>query len=246
MVGKPKIIGVIPARLDSTRLPGKVLRKIGNKTMVQWVYERARRSPLLDELLVATDNEQVRNHCQDMQMPVVMTGPHYSGSDRVCEIVLKTDAEIYVNIQGDEPTITTDHIELMLNPILRGESEVSTLKFGIDKYTAEDPNHVKVVTDQRDRALYFSRHPIPFNRDATGNVRYFKHIGLYGYTRKALLTFRSLPPSPLESAEKLEQLRFLENGITVIVKETQQDAIDVNTEEDLKKAASFLLQGEQQ
>ncbi len=233
-------MGVIPARLDSARLPGKVLLKLGNKSMVQWVYERARQSPLLDELLVATDSEKVGRHCRELGIPVIMTERHCSGSDRLCEVAEKTDGDIYVNIQGDEPTITPHHIELLLNPILEHEGQVSTLKVAIDRITAENPNCVKVVTDHRGRALYFSRYPIPFDREGSGHAQCYKHIGLYGYTRRALAVFKRLPPSMLEQAEKLEQLRFLENNIPIIVRETLYDTIGVDTEEDLKRATIFL------
>jgi 3-deoxy-manno-octulosonate cytidylyltransferase (CMP-KDO synthetase) len=236
-----KILGVIPARLDSQRLSGKVLRKIGDKAMIHWVYERARRCSLLSELWVATDSEEVRRYCVNCGIPVFMTGKHSSGSDRLHEVMEQTDADIYVNIQGDEPTVHEDHIEQLLHPILTGKSEVSTLKVAIDSIAAQDPNFVKVVADQHGRALYFSRFPIPFDRDAQGGVRHYKHIGLYGYTRSALALFHSMPQSPLELAEKLEQLRFLENGISIIVAEAPFDTVGVDTAEDLEKATVFLL-----
>ena len=239
----PKIIGIIPARLDSQRLPGKVLLEICGKAMVRWVYERARESPLLGKLLVATDSEEVRQYCADQKIPVILTGRHSSGTDRLHEVMERTDGDIYVNIQGDEPTIHTAHIELLLRPIIAKDGEVTTLKVAIDSEAAQDPNIVKVVTDNRGRALYFSRFAIPFERDAHGRIRFYKHIGLYGYTRSALKLFHSLPQSSLELAEKLEQLRFLENGVPILVSETQHDTIGVDTEADLKRAAAFLIDG---
>jgi 3-deoxy-manno-octulosonate cytidylyltransferase (CMP-KDO synthetase) len=236
-----KVIAVIPARLDSLRLPGKVLLKIGSKAMVHWVYENARKSPLLDKLLVATDSEKVRQYCLDKQIPVAMTGQHSSGTDRLYEVMQRTDGDIYVNIQGDEPTIRADHIELLLHPILAKQAEVTTLKVAIDSTAAQDSNVVKVVTDNHGRALYFSRFPIPYDRDAQGGIRFYKHIGLYGYTRSALDIFHKLEQSPLEVTEKLEQLRFLENGIPIMVAETPHDTIGVDTEADLKRAAAFLI-----
>jgi 3-deoxy-manno-octulosonate cytidylyltransferase (CMP-KDO synthetase) len=241
MRDRPKIIGVIPAHLDSTRLPGKVLLNIGEKPIVQWVYERARQSPLLSELFVATDSEKVQQQCLDRKIPMILTQQHPSGSDRLYEVMQRTDGDIYVNIQGDEPTIRADHIELLLRPILDGEGEVSTLKVAIDKTAAQNPNYVKVVTDHRGRALYFSRSPIPFDRDAAADIQYYKHIGLYGYTRAALALFHSLPQSSLELSEKLEQLRFLENGITVMVAETRHNTVGVDTEADFRQAAAFLM-----
>ncbi len=236
----PKAIGVIPAHLDSKRLPGKVLLNIGQKPMVHWVYERARQSNLLNELFVATDNDRVHQYCTSYGIPVLMTGPHPSGSDRLHEVMERTDGDIYVNIQGDEPTIRAEHIELLLHPLRNKQSEVTTLKVAMDEASAQNPNNVKVVVDRNNRALYFSRLPIPFDRDGS-KIRYFKHIGLYGYTREALALFHSLPQSPLEVTEKLEQLRFLENGISIYVAETRHDTIGVDTEEDLAKAAEFLV-----
>jgi 3-deoxy-manno-octulosonate cytidylyltransferase (CMP-KDO synthetase) len=235
-----RIVGVIPARLDSQRLPGKVLLEIGGKAIVQWVYERARKTSLLGELLVATDSEKVREYCADRQIPVMMTGRHSSGSDRLHEVMERTGGDIYVNIQGDEPTIRPEHVDLLLRPILAGQGEVTTLKVAIDARVAQDPNVVKVVTDTRGRALYFSRFSIPFDRDALENFHYFKHIGLYAYTRSALKLFHSLPQSSLELSEKLEQLRFLENGVPILVSETPHDTVGVDTEADLERAAQFL------
>jgi 3-deoxy-manno-octulosonate cytidylyltransferase (CMP-KDO synthetase) len=236
-----KVVGIIPARLDSQRLPGKVLLNIGGKAMVEWVYERARQSHLLGKLLVATDNERVQQHCLGKGIPVMLTGRHNSGTDRLHEVMERTSGDIYVNIQGDEPTIRPDHIDLLLRPILAKEGEVATLRVAIDSAAANDPNVVKVVTDNRHRALYFSRFPIPFDKDTQGRMQFYKHIGLYGYTRSALDIFYRLPQSPLELSEKLEQLRFLENGIPVIVSETPYDTVGVDTEEDLNRAERFLI-----
>jgi 3-deoxy-manno-octulosonate cytidylyltransferase (CMP-KDO synthetase) len=236
-----KIVGVIPARLDSQRLPGKVLLKIGEKAMVHWVYERARESSLLSQLFVATDNDKVQQYCTSHSIPVTMTAQHASGSDRLYEVMEHTDGDIYLNLQGDEPTLRAEHIELLLHPILASEGEITTLRVAIDSTAAQDPNCVKVVTDNRGRALYFSRFPIPFNRDAHGKIRFYKHIGLYGYTRKALAMFHKLPQSSLEISEKLEQLRLLENGIDILVPETPYDTVGVDTEADLERAAEFLM-----
>jgi 3-deoxy-manno-octulosonate cytidylyltransferase (CMP-KDO synthetase) len=236
----PKILGVIPARFNSQRLPGKVLLRIGQKPMVHWVYDRAHLSPLLNEVLVATDSRTVQQYCLSYNIPVMLTREHPCGSDRLHEVMERTDGDIYVNIQGDEPTVRADHIELLLQPILNQEAEVTTLKVAIDEAAALNVNCVKVVTDNRGHALYFSRFPIPFDRDATGAVRFYKHIGIYGYTRAALDRFHSLQQSTLELAEKLEQLRYLENGITILVAETPHDTIGVDTEADLDLAREFL------
>jgi len=207
---------------------------------VHWVYDRARQSPLLSEIVVATDSGTVQEYCLNSRIPVMLTREHPCGSDRLHEVMERTDGDVYVNIQGDEPTLRADHIDRLLQPILNGEAEVTTLKVAMDPEAAQNPNCVKVVTDRRGRALYFSRSPIPFGRDATGAVRFYKHIGLYGYTRSALNRFHSLPQSPLELAEKLEQLRYLENGIAVLVAETPYGTIGVDTEADLELAREFL------
>ena len=234
------IIGVIPARLNSRRLAKKVLLPIGGKPMVHWVYERARKSALLDKLLVATDNLDVYRYCMAEGIPAMLTREHPSGSDRLYEVVERTGGDFYVNIQGDEPTVSAEHVDLLLHPLLSGQAEVSTLKTAIDKTSAQNPNCVKVVVDAEGRALYFSRHPIPYDRDCEDKIVYYKHIGLYGYTRAALELFHRLPQSPLELAEKLEQLRFLENNVTIAVVETERDTIGVDTKEDLEKARAFL------
>jgi len=235
-----KVLGVIPARLDSKRLPGKVLRRIAGKAMVQWVYENARKSPRLSDLIVATDSEEVLQYCLQNRIPATRTGQHPSGSDRLHEVMERTDGDIYVNIQGDEPTLRPDHLDLLLLPILAGGAEVSTLKVAIDQEAARDPNNVKVVTDAAGRALYFSRFPIPFDRDGRGGVQYYKHIGLYAYTRAALALFHQLPQSSLELAEKLEQLRYLQNGISIQVAETQHDTVGVDTEADLQRVIALF------
>lgn len=237
-----RVLGVIPARLESTRLPGKPLRVIHGRPMIAWVYENARGAKSLDHLLVATDSLEIESHCQKNGIPVLMTSrEHKSGTDRLAEVMSKEPAAIYVNIQGDEPMITSDHLERLLRPFQDDPStQVSTLKVAIDAETALDPNVVKVVTDAAGRALYFSRARIPYDRDRMGQASYYKHQGFYAYTAAALKTFHQLPPSPLEQTEKLEQLRFLENGVGIRVAETQHDTIGVDTEEDLLRVEEYF------
>lgn len=205
--------------------------------MIAWVYENARGAACLDHLLVATDSPQVEAYCRQHAIPVMMTSiEHKSGTDRMAEVMAKEPAAIYVNIQGDEPMITPDHVERLLKPFDNAPAtQVSTLKVAIDAEVALDRNVVKVVTDLAGRALYFSRARIPFDRDATGQVQYYKHQGFYAFTADALKRFHRLPASPLEKLEKLEQLRFLENGIGIAVEETPYDTIGVDTEEDLRR-----------
>lgn len=239
---KLRILGVIPARLGSTRLPGKVLRPILGVPMLSYVYTRAGRSELLQDLVVATDSEEVFSFCSQHGMKVMMTSSaHPSGTDRIYEVMTKMPSDIYVNIQGDEPMITPDHLKLLLQPFFENPSvEVATLKTPIGLEEARDPNTVKVVTDKRGKALYFSRFPIPYLTRGREGITYFKHLGLYAYTRQALERFHHLPPSHLEQAEGLEQLRFLENGIPIHVVETPHETIGVDTEEDLKKVEEYF------
>ena len=233
----PRIVAVIPARLESTRLPRKPLRLIAGHPMIAWVYHRARRAASLDHVLIATDSSEIVDYCRTAGIPAEMTSAaHRSGTDRIVEVMSRIAADIYVNIQGDEPMVTPEHIELMLGPFRElPETQVSTLKVAITTEEARNPNNVKVVTDVAGRALYFSRALIPHDRDGSGQVQYYKHMGLYAYSAAALARFQTLPPSALEQLEKLEQLRLLENGVPIHVVETSEDTIGVDTEEDLKK-----------
>jgi 3-deoxy-manno-octulosonate cytidylyltransferase (CMP-KDO synthetase) len=238
----PRVLGVIPARLEATRLPRKPLRLICGQPMIAWVYHGARQAASLDALLIATDSPEIGEYCRQAGIPFQMTSPdHPSGTDRLVEVMGREPADLYVNVQGDEPMITGEHVELMLNPFRNdAATQVSTLKVRISPAEAKNPNNVKVVTDLKGRALYFSRALIPHDRDGTGRVQYFKHLGLYAYSAEALDRFRKLPPSPLEQLEKLEQLRFLEYGVPIDVVETTRDTIGVDTEEDLLKVEEYF------
>ncbi|MEK7370440.1 MAG: 3-deoxy-manno-octulosonate cytidylyltransferase [candidate division NC10 bacterium] len=237
-----KVLGVIPARLASSRLPRKVLREIGGLPMVVQVYRSAKRSPLLPDLLVATDSEEVAAVCRAHGVPAVMTAPdHPSGTDRLWEVSRAHAAEVYVNIQGDEPLVTPGHIERLVTPFLDDpDVQVTTLKVRATPAEVASRTANKVVTDARGDALYFSRLPIPCDRDGRGGITYWKHVGLYAYRRAVLERFHSLPASPLEQAERLEQLRLLENGIPIRVVETEEETIGVDTEEDLRLAEARL------
>ncbi len=237
-----RVVGVIPARLEATRLPRKPLRAICGRPMIEWVYRRARQAKSLDMLLVATDSEEIRTACEKMGIPARMTSRDCrSGTDRVVEVMGRELADVYVNIQGDEPMVTAEHLDLMLRPFREGpETHVSTLKVAITPEQARDANNVKVVTDRSGRALYFSRALIPHDRENSGRIQYFKHLGLYAYSPQALEQFSKLPPSELEQHEKLEQLRFLEEGVPIRVVETSQDTIGVDSEEDLKRVEEYF------
>jgi 3-deoxy-manno-octulosonate cytidylyltransferase (CMP-KDO synthetase) len=210
--------------------------------MIAWVYEHARQAACLDHLLVATDAPEIQSYCRAQGIPAMMTSrAHRSGTDRMAEVMAREPAEIYVNIQGDEPMITPGHLELLLQPFgAAPTAQVSTLKVAIDTETALDPNVVKVITDRAGRALYFSRARIPYDRDGSKQVQYYKHQGFYAFSAAALNQFHHLPPSPLEKLEKLEQLRFLENGIGIAVVETPHDTIGVDTEEDLRGVEEYF------
>lgn len=239
------ILGVIPARLASTRLPRKVLREIAGRPMICHVYAAARRAPYLTDVLVATDAEEVVDVCRAHDIPAILTSrAHASGTDRVWEVAQGRVADVYVNIQGDEPLVTPRHVEALVAPFFaRPETQVSTLRIRATEAEIGNPNVVKVVCDAAGDALYFSRWPVPYDRDrggAPGGAPVFKHFGLYAYRRHALDAFHRVPPSPLETIEQLEQLRFLEHGIKIRVTETTEPTIGVDTEEDLRAVEARL------
>jgi 3-deoxy-manno-octulosonate cytidylyltransferase (CMP-KDO synthetase) len=238
----PKTLGVIPARLASTRLPRKILREIAGRPMLAWVYEAAKACPQLDHVIVATDAEEIAALCHANGWPVELTSPELpSGTDRVHAIAQRIPAEIYVNIQGDEPLLQPQHLTALLAPFSHAHVDVTTLKVLCTAENIANPNAVKVVTAADGRALYFSRATIPYDRDST-NPQYWKHIGLYAYRREALHRFAELPPSPLELTERLEQLRLLENGFNLYVSPTEHDTIGVDTEDDLRRVEALLRQ----
>ena len=237
--------------------------------MVAWVYDRAREAAVLNRLLVATDSDAILSYCSKNGLAALITSSeHASGTDRLIEVMDQESAsgrraDVYVNIQGDEPMVSAAHIELLVRPFLEvgtvvandGLADlsaeavralvsawVSTLKVPISREAACDSNAVKVVTDSSGLALYFSRAPIPYDRDGSGLARWYKQLGLYAYTAEALSRFRSLRPSQLEQTECLEQLRFLENGIPITVLETTEDTIGVDTEEDLHRVEEYFRQ----
>lgn len=234
-------IAVIPARLGSTRLSRKVLRDIAGKPMVQRVYEAAKKCLLLQDVIIATDADEVMRLAEANGWKAQMTSSaHGSGTDRVNEVAQHVPAEIYVNIQGDLPLLRPEQVEALLKPMQRTEVMVSTVKTPCKPEEIENPNAVKVVTGKNGRALYFSRSAIPYDRDRSGNIQYFKHLGLYAYRKAALQHFCSLPESKLEASERLEQLRLLENGIDIYVEETPFGSVEVDTEEDLRRVEELL------
>ena len=235
-----KAIAVIPARLASTRLPRKMLREIAGKPLVGVVYEAVRSSPLLADVIVATDSEEIEATCRRNGWKSAMTSAaHKSGTERVHEISCRESADVYINVQGDEPMIRPEQIASVLDVMQNPEARVGTLMTRAAEVDICNPNAVKVVTDLSGRALYFSRATIPFDRDRS-SPRYYKHLGLYAYRKAALDRFVVLPESSLERSERLEQLRFLENGMAIYCAETPFDSIGVDTEEDLQRAIQLL------
>lgn len=240
---KTTVLGVIPARLASTRLPRKVLREIAGRPMLAWVYDAAKKCPQLDNVLIATDSDEVAALCGQNNWPYQLTSPDLpSGTDRLHAVAQLIHADIYVNIQGDEPLLRPEHLTALLKPFADQQVEVTTLKVACTPENIANPNAVKVVTTAEGRALYFSRSTIPYDRDARPGEtpQYWKHLGLYAYRKSALNRFPTLPHRTLEHAERLEQLRFLENGVHIHVEPTPFDTIGVDTESDLKRVEQLL------
>ncbi len=237
-----KIAIIIPARYGSTRLPGKPLIKINEKTIIQWVYEKAQKSKLAGKVIVATDDERILKAVKDFGGEVQMTSAeHQSGSDRIAEIVKNNpEIEIAVNVQGDEPLIKPESIDMAIEALLKDkEAQISTLIRQIeDKEEALNPNVVKVVVANDGRALYFSRSPIPYERVAE-EAPLYGHIGLYAYRVEGLVKMTSLPQSNLEKAECLEQLRALQNGMVIKTAVVDYTPVGIDTREDLE---AFRLQ----
>jgi 3-deoxy-manno-octulosonate cytidylyltransferase (CMP-KDO synthetase) len=235
-----KVIAVIPARLASTRLARKMLREIHGRPLVVWVYQAVRASSALADVMVATDSEEILEACRKHSCNARMTsGKHRSGTERVHEISQSVGADVYLNVQGDEPMIRSAHIDALVGLMQDTSIPVGTLRTPAATEDITNPNAVKVVTDLNNRALYFSRSTIPYDRDAS-QPRYFKHLGIYAYRKAALERFVTLPESSLERAERLEQLRFLETGIPIYAAETPYDSIGVDTEEDLARVLKTI------
>lgn len=249
MSADPKVIAVIPARWASSRFPGKPLALIKGKPMIQWVFEQTSKAKSVSEVIVATDDARILEAVNGFGGNAVMTSPdHESGTDRIAEVARDRNCEIVVNVQGDEPLIPPANIDLIVQPLLEGTSE-STVTLRILIKTRDelmDRNITKVVVDKSDSALYFSKAPIPWDRDDTKvdplKPFWYKHIGLYAYRKKFLMEFSSLPGSGLEKIEKLEQLRILENGFSIKVVETDLDSIGVDCEADLAMVEKRLAE----
>lgn len=255
------VIGIIPARLASTRLPRKVLRQVAGVPLLVWVYRAAANAGVFRRLIVAADSEEVLDLCRTYGIEARMTSPDLaSGTDRLYAVACQlqgTDHDIgpdsiLVNIQGDEPLLLPEHFHALLRPLTAhrlppyhpdaAPAEVSTIRTRCPASEVANPNVVKVVVDRNGRALYFSRAPIPWDRDGSGGIAHWKHLGLYAYRKRILDRFAGLPPGRLEMAERLEQLRLLENGIDIHVEEVASDTVGVDTEEDLAAVEKLIRQ----
>lgn len=239
-----KVIAVIPARYNSTRFPGKMMEILGNRTIITTTYQNVLETGLFDEVFVATDSELIFDEISKDGGKAVMTGEHETGSDRIAEAVQNIDCDIVINVQGDEPFLKKEPLKQLIDVFYKDEKkEISLASLKIQLRESEEirnPNNVKVITDNNGFALYFSRSVIPFQRELSYDVTYYKHIGVYAFRKEALLKFSSLEMTPLEISEKLEQLRYLENGMKIKMVETDFVGIGIDTPEDLEKAKKLI------
>lgn len=237
-----KFLGVIPSRYASTRLEGKPLKDICGHTMIEWVYKRTKLSNL-DEVVVATDDERIYKEVERFGGKAILTSKeHENGTSRIAEVCTKyEDYDVIVNVQGDEPLIEPEMINSIIHSFKEDDTiSMSTLKYKIDTMEEiENPNYVKVITDKKGYALYFSRSVIPYPRKLDIQ-NYYKHVGIYGYKRDFVVEYAKMEPTPLELSESLEQLRALENGYRIKVMETPYKIIGVDTQEELEKVREYI------
>ncbi|MBN3582441.1 3-deoxy-manno-octulosonate cytidylyltransferase [Algoriphagus aestuarii] len=236
-----KKAALIPARYASTRLPAKLVQDLGGKSVIQRTYLSTVATGIFDEVWVVTDHEQIAKQIENLGGNVFLSKKaHESGSDRIAEALQQIDAEIIVNVQGDEPFQDQKSLNDLVQVFEDRNVQVASLKTLISEDEAQNPNFVKVVSNLEGDALYFSRSSIPYNRDKIRDLHYWKHIGVYAYRRQALLAFTKMPKSDLERIEMLEQLRLLENGLKIRMVETVHQAIAIDTAEDLARARSIM------
>jgi len=241
-----KIIAVIPARYEASRFPGKLMQKLGEKTVISTTYENVVKTGLFSDVFVATDSEIIFNEIQSNGGKAVMTDQHETGSDRIAEAVENINCDIVVNVQGDEPFLKTEPLKQLMEVFqndLNKKISLASLKIKLqNQEDIENPNHVKVITDLNGFALYFSRSVIPYHREKSIDAEYFRHIGVYAFRKEALLKFSRLPMSPLEKLEKIECIRYLENGMKIKMIETDFVGVGIDVPEDLEKARAILNQ----
>ncbi|MDA9316432.1 3-deoxy-manno-octulosonate cytidylyltransferase [Polaribacter sp.] len=242
-----KIIAMIPARYSATRFPGKLMKDLGGKSVILRTYEAAIDTSLFEEVYVVTDSKVIAKNISDAGGKVIMSQKeHECGSDRIAEAVESLEADIVINVQGDEPFIDAVSLTKLIEAFkddVKKEIDLASLKVEItNKEAIEDPNNVKVITDNYGFALYFSRSVIPFHRDKELSVKYYKHKGVYAFRKQALIDFYHLDLTPLEASEKIEAIRYLEVGKKIKMIETDIEAVGIDTPEDLEKAKKYLNQ----
>jgi 3-deoxy-manno-octulosonate cytidylyltransferase (CMP-KDO synthetase) len=240
-----KTIALIPARYEATRFPGKLMQPLGSKSVIRHTYDNTVATNLFDEVFVATDSDIIYNEIVNNGGKAVMSKKaHESGSDRIAEAVREINADIVVNVQGDEPFVKREPLEKLLN-VFEGEEgsgvQVASLMQSLNRLEfINDPNYVKVAVDKKMNALFFSRSVIPYPRDHDALINYFEHIGVYAFRKQALLDFTSWDITPLEAAEKIECLRYLEHGVSIKMVITHYMGVEIDTPEDLQRAAALL------
>ena len=242
-----RIIAVIPARYEASRFPGKLMQILGEKTVIATTYQNVLETNLFDDVFVATDSKIIFDEIEKIGGNAVMTGNHETGSDRIAEAVENIDCDIVINVQGDEPFLKKDPLNQLINVFKEDDEQkisLASLKIKLKKKKEiENPNNVKVITDNQGFALYFSRSVIPYPRETAIEAEYFKHIGVYAFRKNALLNFAKLSMKPLEIAEKIECIRYLEYGMKIKLIETDFIGVGIDVPEDLEKAREILKKG---
>ncbi len=242
-----KVIAVIPARYEASRFPGKLMQMLGDKTVIATTYQNVMDTALFDDVFVATDSQIIFEEIKKSGGKAVMTGAHETGSDRIAEAVQDLDCDIVVNVQGDEPFLKLEPLQQLIavfNDDPEREISLASLKIKLtEPDDIENPNHVKVITDRNGFALYFSRSVIPYARETVVKTNYYKHIGVYAFRKNALLEFAALPVEPLETAEKIECLRYLEYGMKIKMIETDFVGVGIDVPADLEKARKLIEPG---
>ncbi|MEN9600125.1 MAG: 3-deoxy-manno-octulosonate cytidylyltransferase [Bacteroidota bacterium] len=235
-------IAMIPARYAATRFPAKLMQMLGNKTVIRHTYDNTMATGLFDEVVVVTDSNIIFNEITSNGGKAIMSKkPHESGSDRIAEAAGDLAVDIIVNVQGDEPFVQKEPLEKLLACFVDDKVQVASLmQILADQKNIEDPNYVKVAIDKNSNALFFSRSVIPYPRSRDININYYEHIGVYAFRKKALLDFTNWPMTPLEAAEKIECLRYLEYGVSIKMVLTNYMGVEIDTPEDLIKAAKLL------
>ena len=243
-----KVIAMIPARYDATRFPGKLMAKLGSKSVILTTYLATKETGLFDEVYVVTDSQIIYDEITGHGGKVIMSlGKHESGSDRIAEAAQAIEADIIINVQGDEPFTDTDTLKQLIDVFENDMEKAVHLASPMVRLNGveniQNPNHVKVIVDENNFALYFSRSPIPYPRNQDIQINYFKHVGIYAFRKNALLSFYNTPMTPLESAEKIECIRYLETGKKIKMVEIDHIGISIDSPEDLEKAKEILKSG---